>query len=117
MPRKMMMKKLALPATALSMLAVASVPVLAQEGFEDGSQDALTEEDTAAAREAAEADGVFQCAFLSGDPSTDCLADEDGFYTTKSRIRFPVFGYDSEKNAASFIQYGGVPGSEPIGPG
>lgn len=111
MTRKM--KKLALPAVALSMLAVASVPVLAQDGFEN----VLTEE-----AEAAEAavDRTFPCGFLvSGyDNSTFCQEDEDGFYTTRSGVRFPVFGDDSAKNEASYIQYGGAPGGEgPLGPG
>ncbi|MBA4115377.1 MAG: hypothetical protein H0X71_02855 [Rubrobacter sp.] len=110
MTRKM--KKLALPVAALSM---ASVPVLAQDGFEN----AFTEEEQRAM--AGEA-GLgyadpnltrFSCGFLNSDNSTICEADENGFYTTESGVRFPVFGDDSAKNGASYIQYGGVPGSEP----
>lgn len=112
MTRKM--KKLALPAAALSMLAVASVPVLAQDGFED----AYTEEEERAMAEEAglvyvDSDLVFACGFLNGDPSSGCTVDEDGFYTSPSGVRFPVYGDDEAKNVASYIQYGGVLGSEP----
>ncbi len=112
------MKKLTLPAAALSMLAVASVPVLAQDGYEN----VLTEEEKRAEAEAAglgyvEPGRTFRCVFLTGDNSTGCVADEDGFYTTEAGVRFSVFGDDYAKNEASYIQYGGVLGAEPTRPG
>jgi hypothetical protein len=80
----------------VAMLLVASVPVLAQDGYVDP-------------------DRAFNCAFLNGDLSAICVADEDGFYTTESGVRFPV-GETDEDAYAAFIQYGGVPGAEPPTP-
>ena len=94
----------------VAMLLVASVPVLAQDGYER-QFDPI--EDSGIVY--VDPDRAFNCAFLNGDPSTICVADEDGFYTTESGVRFPV-GETDEDAYAAFIQYGGVPGAEPPTP-
>lgn len=101
-----MLKKFALPA-ALSMALVASVPVLAQDGYE--TQFAPVE---GSGITYADPNRAFDCSFLNYEPSSVCIADEDGFYTTSSGIRFPV-GENEEDAYRAYIQYGGVPGSEP----
>lgn len=99
------MKKLMFVVVMLVMV-VAIVPALAQDGYE--TQFAPVEDS-----------GVypvpnraFDCSFLNYDPSNVCIADEDGFYTTSSGIRFPV-GENEEDAYRAYIQYGGIPGSEP----
>ena len=74
-----MLRKFALLAAMLTIVVVAIVPALAQDGYE--TQFALVED----------SDVVypvqnrgFSCGFLSGDPSTVCIADEDGFFTAPS---------------------------------
>lgn len=101
-----MLKKFALLAAALSMVLVASLPVLAQDGYE-------TQFDPVEGSDAVYPIPYrdFSCGFLNGDPATICEADENGFFTTPSGVRFPVSGTDNDAYR-SFIQYGGVPGSE-----
>ena len=100
-----MLRKFALP--ALSMALVAAVPVLAQDGYET-QFDPIEDSNVVYSVP----NRAFNCAFLSGDPSTICEADEDGFFTTPSGVRFPV-GETDEETYVSYMQYGGVSGSEP----
>ena len=102
-----MLRKFALLAGLLSMALVASVPVLAQDSYERQSSP-IEDSDVVYPIP----NRGFSCGFLNGDPSTVCIVDEDGFFTTPSGVRFPV-GETDEETYVSYIQYGGVPGSEP----
>lgn len=106
-----MLRKFALPVAALSLLVLlASVPVFAQDGYETGELISLEAQESGLVHVDPSRRG-FSCAFLTGDPATTCTADENGFFTTQSGIRFPV-GETDDDAYAGFIQYGGIPGSE-----